>query len=218
MTRSAEIMGGGTGFIVISAPRWALAAVMQAPGAALQGLNVARHIMHSDFLFDVLFFSTGFTSTIFLSVATGSRALDFPPCGRGSAKLGLKSHGRHSLSSGHMKIVIRGETMRTEQRTKKIRVQVIGAAREAIDPEALWLDQDIAPEELITRDPLDITPEMMDEAEQPELGDFSLVHLPARGFNLRTEALEMKLHRRQTVDSREPVEAFIARLWGKGST
>ena len=62
-----------------------------------------------------------------------------------------------------------------------------------------------------------VTPEMMDEAEQPELGDFSLVHLPARRFNLRTEELQMKIHRRQTADSREPVEAFITRLRGRGS-
>ncbi len=107
--------------------------------------------------------------------------------------------------------------MRTEPRNKKIRVQVVSAAQETIDPEALWLDQDIAPEELIARDPLDITPEMMDEAEQPELGDFSLQHLPARRFSLRVEAVEMKLHRLLTADSREPLEAFIARLWGKGS-
>jgi hypothetical protein len=93
-----------------------------------------------------------------------------------------------------MKIVKRGETkMRTEPRTKKIRVQVISAAREQIDPEALWLNQDIAPEELIARDPLDITPEMVEEAEQPESADFALQSLPQRNDSLRLETIRLKL-------------------------
>ena len=61
-----------------------------------------------------------------------------------------------------------------------------------------------------------LTPEMMDEAEQPELGDFSLQHLPARGFSLRMEELQLKIRRSQMADSREPAETFIARLREKG--
>ena len=71
-----------------------------------------------------------------------------------------------------MKIVNRGETMRTELNERKIRVQVERAtARKSIDPEELWLDQDIAPEELIALDPLDITDEMVILAERPEIAD-----------------------------------------------
>ena len=83
--------------------------------------------------------------------------------------------------------------MRTEPRTKKIRVQVMSAAQEQIDPEALWLNQDIAPEEFITRDPLDITPEMVEEAEQPELANFALQRLPERSHSLRLEAIRLNL-------------------------
>jgi len=54
----------------------------------------------------------------------------------------------------------RGETMKTELlNERKIRVQVERAApRKDIDPEELWFDQDIALEELIELDLLDITP------------------------------------------------------------
>ena len=109
--------------------------------------------------------------------------------------------------------------MRTEQRTKKIRVQIISAAREKIDPEALWLSQDIAPEELIARDPLDITPEMVEEAEQPELADFALRRLPERSDSLRLERIRLKLIKAglcAKYGESETFAAFHARL--KGST
>lgn len=84
--------------------------------------------------------------------------------------------------------------MKTEQNERKIRVQVERTApRIDIDPEELWLDQDIAPEELIRLDPLDITYEMAKLAERPELADPILRKLPRRKFSLRREALELKL-------------------------
>ena len=107
--------------------------------------------------------------------------------------------------------------MRTEPRTKKIRVQIISAAREQIDPEALWLNQDIAPEELIARDPLDITPEMVEEAEQPELADFALLRLPERMHSLRLEAIRLNLMKaglRAKHGESETFAAFYTRLKG----
>ena len=84
--------------------------------------------------------------------------------------------------------------MKTELNERQIRVQVERAtARKSIDPEELWLDQDIAPEELIELDPLDITYRMVKLAERPELADPILRDLPRRKFSLRREALELKL-------------------------
>ena len=110
--------------------------------------------------------------------------------------------------------------MKTQPNIRKIRVQVITAARKpAEDPEALWLDQGIEPEEFIARDPLDITPEMVDEAEQPELADYGLYSLPPRKTSPRSEAIA---HKRMQAELRaihgEPETAadFIARL--RGST
>ena len=98
--------------------------------------------------------------------------------------------------------------MRTEEVIKRIRRQERGGARERIDPEALWLDQSVPPEQLVRLDPLDITPEMVDEAEQPELGDSILQRLPARRFSLAREACE-----RKTLQThRMPPAAFVARL------
>ena len=99
-----------------------------------------------------------------------------------------------SLESAHMKIVNRGETMKTELNERQIRVQVERAtARKSIDPEELWLDQDIAPEELIELDPLDITCEMVMLAERPELADPILRELrPPRRFSIRKEALRLR--------------------------
>ena len=61
-----------------------------------------------------------------------------------------------------------------------------------VDPEALWLDLSIAPEELIRMDPLDITAETLEQAEQPETCDFSLASLPPRRFSVRQEDAERK--------------------------
>lgn len=64
---------------------------------------------------------------------------------------------------------------------------------EEIDPETLWLDETITPEELISLDPLEITSEMTETAEQPENGDFLMATLPPRRFSLRREAAERRL-------------------------
>ena len=46
-------------------------------------------------------------------------------------------------------------------------------------PEELWLDPDIEAEELINLDPLDITDEIVELAEHPELADPIIRALPA---------------------------------------
>jgi len=108
--------------------------------------------------------------------------------------------------------------MRTELKHKKIRVEVITAAQKPVeDPEALWLNPDIEPEELIARDPLDITPEMVDEAEQPELGDYNLYSLPPRRTSPRFEAVahkQMKAELRAIHGEPETATDFVARLSG----
>ena len=107
--------------------------------------------------------------------------------------------------------------MQTEQRTKKIRIQVERTAPSTVDPETLWLDQSVEPEQLIRSDPLEISTEMERQAEQPELADFRLQGLPAWKFTLRFEELEMKTLRAALSGVREPLESFVARIWGKGS-
>ena len=44
--------------------------------------------------------------------------------------------------------------------------------------EELWLDPDIPPEHLVCLDPLDITREMVQQAQQPELANFEIWILP----------------------------------------
>ena len=81
----------------------------------------------------------------------------------------------------------------TEQRSMRIRVvREFAAAQDRIDPESLWFDLDVAPEELIRVDPLDITGDMVDMAEQPELADRTLWCLPSRRFSLRSEAMQRR--------------------------
>ena len=110
--------------------------------------------------------------------------------------------------------------MKTQPNTRKIRVQVITAAQKPVeDPEALWLDQDIEPEELTACDPLDITPEILDEVEQPELADYNLYSLPPRKTTPRFEAVahkRMKAERRAIHGEPETAADFVARL--RGST
>ena len=115
-----------------------------------------------------------------------------------------------------MKIVRRGETMRTELNPRRIRVQVErAAARKDIDPEELWLDQDIAPEELIRLDPLDIDHEMVEQAEQPERADPLLLDIPAREFSLRQEALELKVMKAALQVEHGQCEQTFVRDWLK---
>jgi hypothetical protein len=46
------------------------------------------------------------------------------------------------------------------------------------DPGELWLDLSVSPEELVRLDPLDISAEMVELAERPELEDWVLRRLP----------------------------------------
>ena len=64
--------------------------------------------------------------------------------------------------------------MRTE---KEIRTHKKGDAAPT-RPEELWLDPDIPPEHLIRLDPLDITEEIVQKAQQPELANFEIWILP----------------------------------------
>jgi hypothetical protein len=104
----------------------------------------------------------------------------------------------------------------TEQRSVRIRVvREFAAAQDRVDPEALWLDLDVAPEELIRLDPLDITCDMVDMAEQPELADFTMRNLRPRNCSLR--ALERwRRTRRKGSGKRESPKDFVARLRGGG--
>ena len=61
-----------------------------------------------------------------------------------------------------------------ERKNNYVRISVIreGTARKFDgDPSELWLDQDIELEQLFELDPFEITPEVLDSAEQPELAD-----------------------------------------------
>ena len=44
--------------------------------------------------------------------------------------------------------------------------------------EEFWLNQSIEPEELLQLDPLDITEQMVEQAEHVELADYDLSRLP----------------------------------------
>ena len=68
--------------------------------------------------------------------------------------------------------------MKSENKTVCTADSADAISRIRIDPEELWLDQDIEPEELIRLDPLDITDQMVELAEHPELIDPVLLHLP----------------------------------------
>lgn len=104
--------------------------------------------------------------------------------------------------------------MRTELNPRRIRVQVErAAARKDIDPEELWLDQDIAPEELIRLDPLDIDHEIVEQAEQPESGDPLFLGIPAREFSLRQEALELRQMKAELQAAHGQNERTILRDW-----
>jgi hypothetical protein len=62
--------------------------------------------------------------------------------------------------------------------TTNIADERIGANQVRLDPEELWLDQDITPEALIELDPLDISRLMVELAEHPELANPVLRKLP----------------------------------------
>ena len=108
--------------------------------------------------------------------------------------------------------------MRTEQKHKKIRVDVITAAQKpAEDPEALWRNRDIEAEDLVRLDPLDITPEVVAQAERPELADYNLCSLSPRKTTSRFEAMahkQMKAELRAIHGEPETTAEFVARLRG----
>jgi hypothetical protein len=98
-----------------------------------------------------------------------------------------------------MKIVNRGETMRTEQNIEGIRSQEAGGAREFINPEALRLDQSVSRRDLVR---------LYSPDAAPEMADFTLQRLPPRHFSLEWEASERKARQTQ----RMPPATFVARL------
>jgi len=84
------------------------------------------------------------------------------------------------------------------RKRKYVRIDVVrrGTAQELYDdPNELWLDQDIEMGQLVELDPFDITPEMVDAAEQPELADPLLMDLPNRRPSFRREEAWLKKHR-----------------------
>ena len=68
--------------------------------------------------------------------------------------------------------------MEAEKKTISMAESLTGIGQERFDPEELWLNIDIEPEELIRLDPLDITRRMVEQAEQPELANPVLRRLP----------------------------------------
>lgn len=66
------------------------------------------------------------------------------------------------------------------------------AAGQDIDPAVLWMDAAVEPTELVSLDPLDITREMVEQAEHPEIADPVIAMLPERNFCLTTEMLRRK--------------------------
>jgi hypothetical protein len=108
--------------------------------------------------------------------------------------------------------------MQPEHRTKPIRVQVLSAMRESIDPEALWLDDSVEAEDLIRLDPLDVA-ELEALAEQPELADINLQSLPSRTYSERLWAMMWRVFKRELQKQHgggETAAAFVART--RGST
>lgn len=83
--------------------------------------------------------------------------------------------------------------MKTEHTHRMVRVRLEREAQEPIDPEALWLNPDIEPEELIQLDPLDITSKMVAQAEAPELADQLITGLPYIRFSIKRENAFLKL-------------------------
>ena len=104
--------------------------------------------------------------------------------------------------------------MRTELNPRRIRVQVErAAAQKDIDPEELWLDQDIAPEELIRLDPLDITYEIVAQAERPESTDPLFLGISGRELSLRQEEQELKQMRHELQASHGQSEETALMNW-----
>ena len=62
--------------------------------------------------------------------------------------------------------------------------------QERVEPDTLWHDHTIEPEQLIQLDPLEITHEMVQQAQQPELADYNIASLPTRAFTRRTQKQE----------------------------
>ena len=85
--------------------------------------------------------------------------------------------------------------MRTTKTELEADSGLTGIDEKTVDPEELWLDLDVPPEELIELDPLDITPNMVEQAERPEEADWTLRHIRPRRFSLRMEELQRKLMR-----------------------
>jgi len=92
--------------------------------------------------------------------------------------------------------------MRTTQPTINWEAALTSLRDLARDPEDLWLDQDVPPEALIRLDPLDISPEMVEQAERPEEADPLLRSLPERSTSLR--ALE-RWHKRLRAELRKRI-------------
>lgn len=105
--------------------------------------------------------------------------------------------------------------MKTEHNQRRIRVRLEREAQEPIDPESLWLNEDIEPEELIQLDPLDITSEMEAQAERPELADPLIAGLRYIRFSIKRENAFLKLVRmwcRPAQGRPETALEFLTRL------
>lgn len=92
-----------------------------------------------------------------------------------------------------------------------------GLMEHEIDVAELWLDQAVTGEMLIELDPLDITFEMVEIAEQPELGDWAFLSISGRQLSHR-QALALwkctKAELQAKYGGTETIAAFMARLTG----
>ena len=106
--------------------------------------------------------------------------------------------------------------MQTRTRLIRIRTEKEMAAQNDINPEALWLDQDITPEELLELDPLDPA-ELEEPDEEPELEDPILKSLPRRPWSNKLADIFMKYDIKELQKkhkSSESTEAFARRIRG----
>jgi hypothetical protein len=107
--------------------------------------------------------------------------------------------------------------MKPAQRSKPIRVRVVSDAREEIDPEALWFDEDVEAEDLMRLDPLYLE-ELEQLAEQPELENPIIQRLPEFGEGaLRRWTAKWRIYREELQEQHgnaETGEELQARIRG----
>lgn len=101
---------------------------------------------------------------------------------------------------------------KTETHKENESVRTLFDAQEEIDVTDLWFDWSVSPRDLVRLDPLDVTADMVDEAECPEMADFIMQRLPTRRFSEAAEARWREVRKKRLKVPQESPRAFIARL------